>query len=338
MISGMRSVKTIFVTPKYEGILFPEPKNTEVVTLPFLVIPAPKGKARIAHEIVRLVKIMNFSIRTIWLLLKEKPNIVHIHSPMFFVIALFARLRGVRCYITYHGNEHELIYNNNLLGSIFNSVFLKTFSLSSHIVNYGELFPKYAERYVPIDNAVDHSVFFNKGLDRKKIILAVGRLEKQKDYPTLLDSFSHVLKKHPEYELNIVGSGQLEKDLRYLASDLGISGSVKLLGQVEQDDLPDLYNSADIFVLCSLWEGFPKVLLEAMASGCKVVATQVDSIPRVLGSNYPFLVAPSDVNDLSAKLLSIIDESDGLRFSYQETLKRYSWENVRGFMEDEYNR
>lgn len=336
MISGMRSVKTIFVSPKYEGILFPEPKNTDVYTLPFLVSPAPEGMARIKHEMVRLVKIANFSFKTIWLLLKEKPDIVHIHSPMFFLIALFARLRGLRCYITYHGNEHKKIYNNKLLGSLFNSVFFKTFSLSSNIVNYGKLFPKYAKRFVSIDNAVDHSVFFNKGFDRKKIILAVGRLEKQKDYPTLLTSFREVLKKYPEYELNIVGSGQLKKDLLYLASELGISGFVKFLGQLEQDDLADLYNNADIFVLCSLWEGFPKVLLEAMVSGCKIIATRVDSIPRVLGPNYPFLVAPGDAKDLSDKLISIIGENNELRFSHQEILKRYSWDNVKAFMENEY--
>lgn len=338
MISGMKSVKTIFVTPKYAGTLFSEPYNTNVVTLPFLVVPSPKGIARLPHEIARVAKIISFSINTIWIFLKEKPDIVHIHSPMFFLIALFARIRGKRCYITYHGNEHELIYSNRLLGGIFNGVFFRTFSLSDQILNYGALYPNYAKNYIPIDNAVDGTIYFNKGLNRKKIVLAVGRLEKQKDYPTLLISFRDLLIIHPDYELNIAGSGQDEQSLRHLARDLKISDSVKFLGQVDQDSLPDLYNRADIFVLCSLWEGFPKVLLEAMSSGCKVVATRVDSIPLVLGPSYPFLVDPNDADDLLSKILSIIAESDELRFSYSEALKRYSWPNVRASMEDEYNR
>ena len=87
----------------------------------------------------------------------------------------------------------------------------------------------------------------------------------------------------------------------------------------------------------TLWEGFPKVLLEAISSGCKVVATRVDSIPRILGPSYPFLVDPSNTDDLAFKLLSINDEGDELRSSYSEVLKRFSWNNIRAAMEVEYN-
>ena len=123
MISGMRSVKTTFVTPKYPGELFPEPQNTSVVAFPFLLTPSPQGLAAVPHEINRIVKIIVFSIRTILLFYKHRPDIVHVHSPMFFLIGLVAKLLGKRCYITYHGNEYERVYKNRFIGKIFNFVF-----------------------------------------------------------------------------------------------------------------------------------------------------------------------------------------------------------------------
>ena len=160
MISGMDSIKTIFVAPKYKGITLPKKKNTTLYTLPFLTTPSPKGIRKFFHEIKRLIKIFTFSTRTIWLIIKEKPDIVHVHSPMFFIIALFAKLKKIRCYITYHGNEHTNIYNNAILGTLFNSVFHKTFSLSSDILKYRNFFSKYKDQFVTIDNAVDNNVFF----------------------------------------------------------------------------------------------------------------------------------------------------------------------------------
>lgn len=338
MISGMESVKTTFVTPEYPGTLFPAPRNTSVVKLPFLIVPAPKGLRRVWHEVFRLASIVNFSTRAINILLKENPDIVHIHSPMFFLIALFARFRGKRCYITFHGGEFQFIYNNLILGRLFNFVFAKTFSLSENITNYRGKYEDYAECLIPIENAVDRNVFFDRGTARDKTIIAVGRLEKQKNYPLLLASFRNVIAKYPGYCLLIVGSGQDEQELKRLAAELEVASSVNFLGQIDQDRLPALYNQADVFVLCSLWEGFPKALLEAMASGCKVVATRVDSVPRILGREYPFLVKSNDVDDLSSKLFAVIEEGDELRSSYSESVKRFSWGNVKSFMEKEYNR
>ena len=337
MISGMKSENTIFVTPKYVGTLYHEPHNCTVVAFPFLVIPAPHGIARIKHEIKRTVMILSFSIRTVLLFLKEKPDIVHIHSPMFVLIALFARIRGKRCYITYHGNEHEYIYNNQMLGWMFNSIFTKTFSLSSSIVQYDTLFPSYANKYIQVDNAVDRAIFFNKGLNRERIILAVGRLEEQKDYPTLLKAFSDIVLEYPDYHLHIAGTGKLDEKLRAIADNLGVTASVRFLGKVHQEELSDLYNKAEIFVLCSLWEGFPKVLLEAIACECKVVATRVDSVPRVLGSGYPFLVNPGDQMDLYLKISSIIADEKDVKSTFKEILSRYRWDQIRSFMENEYN-
>lgn len=337
MISGMNSIKTFFVATQYSGTPLPEPKNTKLYRFPFLTVPSPSGFKRIPHECKRIVKIVSFTLRTLRVFWRHNPDIVHIHSPMFFLVALIAKILGKRCYITFHGREHELIYKNRLLGLLFNSVFHKTFSLSTSIESYGKLFPRYSDNYIVIDNAVDKTVFFDKGGRRENIILAVGRLEYQKDYPTLFRAFCDFLVDYPSYELHIVGEGQLNKDLRDLATNLGIENSVKFLGMVAQEELPDIYNNAEVFALSSFWEGFPKVLLEAMACGCKVVSTKIDSVPRVLGSNYPYLVNSGDHSGLAAKFRDIIEQDQSLALSYVATINKYSWLEIMARMEEEYN-
>ena len=337
IISGMKSVKTIYITPQYEGDLFPEPHNCTVIPLPFLTIPAPTGFLKIIHEIKRSFVILGFSLQSILILLKEKPDIVHIHSPMYFLIALFAKIQRKICYITYHGNEHKRIYSSLILGGMFNRIFKKTFALSSSIEDYGVRFPYYKNKYISISNSVNTKIFFNRGSTKKKIIVAVGRLEIQKDYPSLLLAFAKFNLQFPDYKMFIAGSGSLEADLKKIAADIGIDRSVTFLGKVSQKEICNIYNESEIFVLTSLWEGFPKVLLEAIACGCKVVATRVDSIPKIMGYDYPYLVNPGDVDDIHTKMCSSVND-EKMKSRYDDILNSYNWDEVIEMMEDEYNK
>jgi len=101
--------------------------------------------------------------------------------------------------------------------------------------------------------------------------------------------------------------------------------------------LPSIYNNAEVFVLSSIWEGFPKVLLEAMACGCKVVSTKIDSVPRVLGLNYPYLVDSGDHSGLAKKFSDIVGTDESLPLSYHDAIDKYSWVKIIAQMEDEYN-
>ncbi|KAA6184644.1 glycosyltransferase [Thiohalocapsa marina] len=109
------------------------------------------------------------------------------------------------------------------------------------------------------------------------VVLAAGRLSRQKDFATLLRAFARMPGSHG-YRLIIIGEGEERDNLARLAQRLGIDGRVALPGFVPN---PRAHMAAArLFVLSSAWEGFGNVLVEAMGTGTPVVATDCDSGPR----------------------------------------------------------
>jgi len=123
-----------------------------------------------------------------------------------------------------------------------------------------------------------------------------------------------------------VGEGPEERDLRGLASSLGLDENVTFLGYRSRSELLDLYNLADLFVLASYSEGLPFVLLEAMACGDVCVATPVGDIGKVIrdGDNG-FLIKVGDPTDLAEKLWGIFslpeEEASTIRAHARKTIE-----------------
>ena len=121
---------------------------------------------------------------------------------------------------------------------------------------------------------VSHAWFRNK---EKPIVLAAGRLRPQKDFRTLIKAFACVLE-YADARLVIMGGGDERQSLEALVAEKGLSERIAFLGAV---DNPYAHMArADVFVLPSLWEGFPNVLVEAMASGVPVISTDCPFGPR----------------------------------------------------------
>lgn len=135
-----------------------------------------------------------------------------------------------------------------------------------------------------------NSLRFNR---HEKRILSVGRLEKQKNYEFLIRSFEN-----SEYILDIVGDGSLKKDLVSLSQEYNVK--LNLLGNLGNDELINLYPEYRYFLIPSLYEGNPKVVLEAMAAGCIVVGTRIRSLEEIIDSGKNgFLFTPSEENILN---------------------------------------
>jgi len=160
--------------------------------------------------------------------------------------------------------------------------------------------------------------WFEAGQD--PVLLGVGGLRLQKDFPTLLRAFARVNTQRP-CRLMILGQGHLHKSLLDLAQELGVQDRVALPGFV---DNPYAYLSrAAVFVLSSLWEGSPNVLTEALALGTPVVATDCRSGPGEITQNgkYGTLVPVGDMEALSRAILETLDnppDSEWLKTAVQE--------------------
>ena len=130
---------------------------------------------------------------------------------------------------------------------------------------------KIDEIHAKAEEPVEHPWFATKDLP---VIISVGRLTPQKDFPTLIRAFALVLKKR-QARLVIVGEGPERPYLERLIAELGIGDSVALLGF--QDNPYKFVKRADLFVMSSVFEGLPTVLLEAMAIGTPIVSTDCPS-------------------------------------------------------------
>ena len=134
-------------------------------------------------------------------------------------------------------------------------------------------FPKRIQRKgIVLDNPVDeHRIPVRYEGKRRKAIVSVGRLAKQKNFPLLIRSFYYFNQKHPGYSLEIYGDGAERDNLAHLISKYDLDDSVQLCGRKE--NVLDLISDAAMFVLPSDYEGMPNVLIEAMCMGMPVVST-----------------------------------------------------------------
>jgi glycosyltransferase involved in cell wall biosynthesis len=139
------------------------------------------------------------------------------------------------------------------------------------------------------------------------VVGTVARIDSQKDFPTLLRAFKLVKDEVKDAKLVVVGDGPLRNQMELLAKSLGVSNSIQWVGRV--DNVKDFYKLFDVFILTSLYEGFGLVLLESMASGIPVVASNNSAIPEVLGSNYPFLCTTGAPQEFADSILKLRDKA-----------------------------
>lgn len=139
-----------------------------------------------------------------------------------------------------------------------------------------------AEHTIVIPNPVVLSEKFASPLD-SKIAIAVGRIQYQKGFDTLVDVFKKVHAKHPEWLLRIYGDGNLRSELEQQISDAGLNGIVNLMGI--SNEIHKELREAAFFILSSRFEGFPMVLVEAQSQGLPAVSFDCPNGPSDLINN-----------------------------------------------------
>jgi glycosyltransferase involved in cell wall biosynthesis len=146
------------------------------------------------------------------------------------------------------------------------------------------------------------------------VILFVGRLRTRKALAVLLEALPRVRARLPGARLVVVGDGEQRAAVAAQVRRLGLEGAVELTGALGRDATRQWFQRADVLCLPSLYEGFPMVILEAMAEALPVVATAVAGVPEaVRPGETGLLVAPEDATALAAALVAVLEDPEGAR-------------------------
>ncbi|MBQ9071767.1 MAG: glycosyltransferase [Bacilli bacterium] len=145
-----------------------------------------------------------------------------------------------------------------------------------------------------------------------KTIISVGRLEKIKGFNDLIDIFDIVLKKYPDWNLNIVGDGSEFDALQDLINQKKLNNSIKLLGYKNSKELDKLYQESSIYVMSSLNESFGIVLLEAMSYRIPCIAfDSANGAKEIISNNWDgYLIDNRDKNKMAKKIINLINDEN----------------------------
>lgn len=175
-------------------------------------------------------------------------------------------------------------------------------------------------RCVLVENGIDCQEFSRTmttdaakrslGLSPEPIVVgAVGRLSREKGFDVLIGAVDQLIRQGINLQLLVLGDGDERTPLQSLIDSLGQHERIRLLGH--RSDTIDYYQAMDVFVLSSLREGLPNVLLEAMAMEIPVIATNIGGVPKLVVHNENgVLVKPGDVRELTSSLQQVLCDAD----------------------------
>jgi len=171
-----------------------------------------------------------------------------------------------------------------------------SYYLLKNTIDYDEVSNLRAKYIVARDPAVD------------VILVALGRLDYQKGFDVLLNAYYQAIEQNTKMKLYLIGSGDQGDSLKKLAKDLGIDGKICWISEVN-NPYP-YYDLADIVIVPSRFEGFPNVMMEAMACGKAVIASDCKTGPRELSANGKLakLVPVGGVDEMKRAILSLADD------------------------------
>lgn len=296
-------------------------------------IPAEYSKNKLSVFLVFL-----FLVRlTIYLIINgRKYDIIHANWTLASLAAVLSKPFHQRPVVTtLHGSDifSALKFRQFKIPTFIalngsNLLICVSTALKTALENMGIPSPKI--KVVP--NGVDAEKFFNREkINRKKNILYVGSLTKNKGVHLLLEAFSKLSYKYPGFRLVITGDGPEEENLRNLSEKLLIKNKVDFYGSKPHDEIGSIMSDSFLFVLPSKDEGFGVVLIEALASGLPCVAFNSGGVKDILSNNNGILVEPENVSELSCAIEKLITNRNlykQLSANGIDVAKEYKWDTI----------
>lgn len=186
------------------------------------------------------------------------------------------------------------------------------------------------ELYRPIDDEKKVDAILSKYNLTKPYFLYVGRLEKKKNTPTLIEALSLLRDNHPEIKekLVLIGNASFGFDeVKYVIEEFDLNNDVLIPGWVDEEDLPYVYNGASAFVFPTKHEGFGIPILESMACGLPTIASDLPVLREVAGEAVSYF-DQNDKNDIARAMFRIITDQNlraDLRAKGLEKSQQFSW-------------
>ncbi len=280
-------------------------------------------------------------------LIKEgwKPDIIHAHVYSSGVPAV---ILGKRNNIPVVMTEHSSMFSLQKLGFVdkisvrfaMNNVKIilpVCRVLENSIRSYG-----INNEFEIVPNAVNTEIFYPKinKKNKEKTILLVAMLSPIKGIPYLLEALAKIMQKRKDFIFNIVGDGPNRLEYIKFAEKLKLTNVIKFHGVKTKPEVADFMRNSDFFVLPSLYENLPCVLIEAMMSGLPIIATSVGGISELINESIGILIPPKDINALERSILYMFDNyqnySSNIIYNYAKD--HYSYEAVGNKINDIYRR
>ena len=252
-----------------------------------------------------------------------KPDIIHAHVFSAGVPAvIIGKIYKIPVVIT----EHYTSFSRHTLGkfNILKARFAMNRAkiilpvsgdLEKAIKSYG-----IKNKFEIVPNVVNTEMFYpslQKTNNKIKKMLFVALLSPQKGVSYLLQALAQLKQKRQDFVLDIVGDGPNRKEYEKLSKELSLEGIVKFHGLKTKLEIAEFMRNSDFFVLPSLWENLPCVLVEALTSGLPIIASNVGGISEIVNKDVGILIPPKDIEVLTKAIDYMLDH-------YQE----YSSENI----------
>jgi len=186
---------------------------------------------------------------------------------------------------------------------------------------------------------VDPKIFYNMNIKRKKQIIQVGQLMWYKGHKYLINAMPGILKIFPDYKLIIVGNGKLKEEITNLIKDNNLQESIEMLSNLSHQELRKLYNESSLMIMPSLFEGLPKVLLEAFACGLPAVITDACNAENI-STNRALIVKKKSSNALSKAIIEILSNKlmwEKFSKNCLNIIKTHNWEKISKEIYEDYN-
>ena len=233
-------------------------------------------------------------LRLFFLIKEISPDIIHTHAAKpTFMINKIKKLFNAKHVATIHGAKKNLDeFDKADFITVGNATYLDKLKSKNKLV---------------ISNWALDPMSYDPG-SRKEYFLAIGRLVKEKGFDILINAWKDI-----DEKLIILGSGRLKKNLLKQIKDTSQESKIFIEESVSKNDIDEFYSRAKMLIISSRREGGPRVALEALLRGIKVISTKVGHMPDILDETY--LCNPDSLDSLSNLLrdsinnISTIDQS-----------------------------